>query len=113
MVLIVDPAPEGRVNPRTHGPNSPAFARLVERGGPVVVLQSEPGFAAALPARRAFRDFRTELRAFPILGVRCTYFGDPLGVFIASDTVLTAEEAEELAEHISGVAPARIRCAAG
>ena len=113
MVLIVDPAPEGRVNPRTHGPDSPAFARLVERGGPVVVLQTEPGFAAALPARRAFRDFRTELRAFPILAVRCTYFGDPLGVFTTSDTALTADEAEELAGHISGVAPEHIRCAAG
>ena len=113
MVLIVDPAPEGRVNPRTHGPDSPAFARLVERGGPVVVLQTEPGFAAALPGRRAFRDFRTELRAFPVLAVRCAYFGDPLGVFTASDTALTAEEAEELAEHIAAVAPGRVRCAAG
>jgi hypothetical protein len=110
-VLIVDPAPEGRVNPRTHGPDSPAFARLVERGGPVVVLQTEPGNSATLPRRRAFRDFRTELRAFPVLAVRCTYFGDPLGVFAASGTGLTAEQAEDLARHISGVAPEQIRCA--
>ena len=113
MVLIVDPAPEGRVNPRTHGPDSPAFARLVERGGPVVVLQTEPGNSATLPRRRAFRDFRTELRAFPVLAVRCTYFGDPLGVFTASDAGLTAEQAEDLARHISGVAPEHIRCATG
>ena len=113
MVLIVDPAPEGRINPRTHGPDSPAFARLTEAGGPVVVLQSDPGVSAKLPGRRAFRGFRTELRAFPVLAVRCVYFGDPLGVFTTSDTALTAEEAEELAGHISGVAPERIRCAAG
>ena len=113
MVLIVDPAPEGRINPRTHGPDSPAFARLTERGGPVVVLHNEPGLTAKLPGRRAFRSFRTELEAFPVLAVRCVYFGDPLGVFTTSDTALTAEEAEELAGHISGVAPERIRCAAG
>ena len=113
MVLIVDPAPEGRINPRTHGPDSPAFARLTEAGGPVVVLQSDPGVSAKLPGRRAFRGFRTELRAFPVLAVRCVYFGDPLGVFTTSDTALTAEAAEELARHITGVAPERIRCAAG
>ena len=113
MVLIVDPAPEGRVNPRTHGPDSPAFARLIERGGPVVVLHNEPGQTAKLPGRSAFGGFRTELEAFPILAVRCVYFGDPLGVFTTSDTALTAEEAEELAGHISAVAPERIRCTAG
>ena len=113
MVLIVDPAPEGRINPRTHGPDSPAFARLIDGGGPVVVLEAEPGVSAKLPGRRAFRGFRTELKAFPVLAVRCVYFGDPLGVFTTSDTLLTAEEAKRLAEHISGVAPDRIRCAAG
>ena len=34
MVLIVDPAPEGRINPRTHGPDSPAFARLIDARWP-------------------------------------------------------------------------------
>ena len=113
MVLIVDPAPEGRINPRTRGPDSPAFARLIEGADPVVVLQTAPGVSARLPGRRAFRGFRTELQSFPVLAVRCVYFGDPLGVFTTSDTALTAWEAEELAEHISGVAPERIRCAVG
>jgi hypothetical protein len=45
--------------------------------------------------------------------VRCTYFGDPLGVLTASDAGLTAEQAEDLARHISGVAPEHIRCATG
>jgi hypothetical protein len=113
MVLIVDPAPEGRVNPRTHGPDSPAFARLIERGVPVVALHNEPGQTAKLPGPRAFSGFRTELEAFPVLVVRCAYFGDPLGVFTTPETALTAEEAEEIAGHISGVAPERIRCSAG
>jgi hypothetical protein len=113
MVLIVDPAPEGRINPRVHGPDSPAFARMVDGGGPVVVLNAVPGSSATLPGHRAFHGFRTELQEFPVLAARCVYFGDPLGVFSTSDAALTTEEAEELARHISGVAPERIRCAAG
>ena len=110
MVLIVDPAPEGRINPRVHGPDSPAFVRMVDGGGPVVVLNAVPGSSATLPGRRAFSSFRTELQAFSVLAVRCSYFGDPLGVFTTADAALTAEEAEELSRHISGVAPTRIRC---
>ena len=53
MVLIVDPARRGGSTPgrtvRTR-PRSPAG----RRGGPVVVLQGEPGVSARLPARRAF-----------------------------------------------------------
>lgn len=111
MVLVVDPAPEGRINPRTHGPGSPVFARLLDEHGRVVVLQGEQGYAETLPTRRLFADFGPELTPYPLLPVRCAYFGEPLGVFTTIESALTADEADGVAQQISSVAPLRVLCA--
>jgi uncharacterized membrane protein len=113
MVLVVDPAPEGRINPRTSGPGSPVFARLLDEHGRVVVLQGEQGYAETLPTRRLFADFGPELRSYPLLPVRCAYFGEPLGVFTTAEAALTVEEADGVAQQITSVAPRRVRCAVG
>jgi mannosyltransferase len=112
MVLVVDPAIDGRVNPSTHGTDTPVFARLLQEHGRVIVLQDEAGYGRKLPGRRAFPDFRAELKPFPLLPVRCAYFGEPLGVFTTPEAALGDDEAADLARHIEGVAPARVRCAA-
>lgn len=113
MVLVVDPAPQGRINPQTHSPGSPAFRRRLAGHGRVVVLQGEQGYSDALPRRRSFADFQPELAAYPSLAVRCAYFGEPLGVFTTTDAALTVGEAEAIAQQIRSVAPDRVHCAVG
>ena len=76
------------------------------------MLQDEQGYVASLPTRKGFPGFRAELASFPVLAVRCAYFGEPLGVFTTPDAALTADQADEIARHIAGVAPQRIRCEA-
>lgn len=113
MPLVRDPAPTGHVNPRLHRASSPVFAELVASHGVVVVLQDETGYSDALPTRRSFPGFRAELEAYPVLAVRCAWFGEPLGVFAASSASLSPARSGQLAHDIAAIAPAHVRCAAG
>ena len=96
-----------------HRPSSPVFAELVATHGTVVVLQDEIGYTEALPDRSSFPGFRTELESYPVLAVRCVWFGEPLGVFTVSGPALSPAEAGRLAQDITAVAPRHVRCAAG
>ena len=106
---------EGQDQPPDARSGSPAFARLMPNrwagGRAAERARLRLGEAARAPKPSAASG--PSSAEFPLLAVRCVYFGDPLGVFTTSDTALTADEADELARHISGVAPERIRCAAG
>lgn len=77
------------------------------------VLQDEIGCTEALPDRSSFPGFRTELESYPVLAVRCVWFGEPLGVFTVSGPALSPAEAGRLAQDITAVAPRHVRCAAG
>jgi hypothetical protein len=101
--------PLGSHQPADPPAGKPAVDRLTAQHGRVVALQGEQRYSAAVPVRRSFPDFRPELESYPLLAVRCAYFGEPLGVFTTAEAALTTGEAEEIAGQISSAAPHRVR----
>ena len=111
MPLVLDPVASGRVNPRLARPGSDVFRTLTRDHDVIVALQPEPDSFAGIPTRRAFTAFPRELRFFPGDAVHCSYFGEPLGIFMSSSSALGLVEAETLAQQIMAVAPGQVQCA--
>ena len=112
MPLVANPAPAGRIRPQIASPTSADFTRLATDYEIVVLLQNRPPTSAPTPSKRDFVSFRSELKVFSHPAVLCSFFGDPLGVFVQPAASLEPARADQLAQAITAVDPDHVTCSA-
>jgi hypothetical protein len=105
-----DAAAVGRLSPRLHGVETPAFQRfLAGRAGFVVYQNRFP--TVVIPKREDFNDLVPPHSTRGELAVTCSYFGDALGVFTTSGRSEIRDSASRIADQIEAAAAGNATCA--